>query len=115
MKKFEVSESLRGIGVQKVYEADKDAVMTDDEFSAYKELIDNLPVAIRDETHNSGQQERRAGRLHNPVMVRFDPSVNLEDVKAKILAVAKSCGREIRVRKARGVEMTLQLERRSDG
>ena len=36
MKKFEVSDSLRGIGIQRVYEADKDAVMTDDEFSAYK-------------------------------------------------------------------------------
>ena len=109
MKKFEVSDSLQSIGIQRVYEADKDAVMTDDEFSAYTELIDSLPVAMRDETHKSGQQERR------PVMVRFDPSVNLEDVKAKILAVAKSCGRDIRVRKARGVEMTLQLERVSDG
>ena len=113
MKRIELSESLRRIGVEMVYEGDKD--MTDDEFSAYKELIESLPVSMRDEPNRSGEEERRAGRLHNPVMVRFDPSVNLDDVKAKILAVAKTCSRDIRVRKARGADMTLQLERRADG
>ena len=110
---MDISESLRRIGVEMIYEGD--TIMTPDEFSAYKELIDSLPASLRDDPHSSGEQKQHAGRLHNPVMVRFDPNVNLDDVKAKILTVAKSCGQDIRVRKARGTEMTLQLERRADG
>ena len=99
---MDIPESLRRIGVEMIYEGD--TIMTPDEFSAYKELIDSLPVSLRDDPHSSGEQKQHAGRLHNPVMVRFDPNVNLDDRKGQntdgceILWSGHSCAKGTRHR-----------------